>query len=568
MQAVERALLENKRRILVAMATGSGKTRMTVALLARLLQAGFIRRALFLVDRDALAEQAVNDGFSPFNITPDLKFRDVYAVERAIGGELPPSNVKVVVAALQTMCPLIERAKFPIDEFDCVISDECHRSIYGDWMSVVRHFDAIQIGLTATPATHTVAYFGEPVYSYGYHEAVSQKWLVPYQDVRILTGVTMQGLTYQGEDFLPTELERDITVPDRNRKIVQEYQKYATPEQFGIVFSINSYHANQLCDLFNQAYPEFDGKFAKVIMYDTDYAREAVRRFALRPGDFPRVAVTVDMLSTGVDKPLVENLVFVRPTRSRILFEQMCGRGTRLCHDIGKTHFTRFDCVGVIEYHQHHSDFGVYRPQKESHDPPQPPPPPKPIVVADDVLDEVVVSQLVFSLADGTTINREDYLAAFAKWVKANKGKIAQVRYLLEGKALTVEDEQKLLAKLATTSYQFTEAKLQSAFRRSDVDLNGFLLSVLRGGEPQTREQRRSAAFDEWLNTRKLNHDQREFAQLMRDHLTVHSTFTLPDLQEPPFNLRGGYHRAAQLFGEARLPALIQEVTGEVAKAN
>jgi type I restriction enzyme R subunit len=413
---VER-LLASKRKGLVAMATGTGKTFTASAMMYHLLKAGYFKRILFLVDRRSLADQTVT-ALSTFEPEKGNKFDTIYDVfcdkiPTPEEGEKIDYNAQVLqisqlknrkkantfvyVSTIQRLfsmlkgrdtgvdvnsedewadgddSPIEYNENFPIDSFDLIISDECHRSIYNKWKYVLDYFDSHQIGLTATPAAHTAAFFdvqdGKEMYSYGYRQAVDDGYLVDFDAVRIRTDIDLEdeitlakgeGITIedyatkkQNDEFLDddvqintTGLERKITVEDRNRKIVQEVCKYIENDQKTLVFAVNERHANSLVKLFRAELGEGDEVVQK-ITYSVDKPNELIRKF--RNLKAPRVVVTVDMLSTGVDIPAIENLLIARPVRSRILYEQMIGRGTRLCKELNKTHFTVFDCLGVVD---------------------------------------------------------------------------------------------------------------------------------------------------------------------------------------------------------------------------
>jgi type I restriction enzyme R subunit len=442
-ESIERALLGRRRRMLVAMATGTGKTIVAVSLVYRLLKSGLAKRILFLVDRRALAAQAVGK-FSTFEPEPGLKFDRVYEVysqkfrredldeevkfeptkipdEYLINPQ--PHHVFVYVCTIQRMRINLfgregmfggERGDIeeeedaeplpyiPIHAFDCVIADECHRGYTSaeesKWREVLDHFDAIKIGLTATPAAHTKAYFTDIVYRYDYERAVREGYLVDYDVMKIHSDITMNGLFLRaGEEvglkdtvtgrmifdvledereFDTTDLEAKVTAPDRNRKIVKEFARYALEQEkeFGrfpktLVFAINDLkhisHSDQLVDMLRDEFGRGDAFVQKITGSPTvDRPLQRIREFRNRPE--PSIVVTVDMLTTGVDVPKIENLVFLRPVKSRILFEQMVGRGTRRCEEIHKTHFSVFDCFDgtLLEYFKNASDFLVEPPEK------------------------------------------------------------------------------------------------------------------------------------------------------------------------------------------------------------
>jgi type I restriction enzyme R subunit len=441
--AVEKAIRDRKRQMMVVMATGTGKTRTTIQQAYRLMKSGAAKRILFLVDRKALAAQTVR-AFASFECEPGLKFDKAYEVfsQRFSQGDMEedggakfdpkvlpnryltdpqPGDAFVYVSTIQRMAINLfgrqamlegmgeveddaEQLNIPIHAFDLIIADECHRGYSRKeesvWRDTLDHFDAIKVGLTATPAAHTVAYFGEPVYRYTYKEAVDEGYLVDYDVVKVRSDVRIEGVTLrEGErvevvdthegttkniDYLEDEvvydataIEAKITAPDSNRKIVEELKKHAEAHEaeFGrfpktLIFAANDLphtsHANQLVSLCREAFGRGDGFVSKITgAKDVDRPLQRIKEFRNRPE--PKIVVTVDLLTTGVDVPSIEFLVFLRPVKSRILFEQMLGRGTRLCNEFegpDKSHFVVFDCFDgtLIESFRNASGMAVEAP--------------------------------------------------------------------------------------------------------------------------------------------------------------------------------------------------------------
>jgi type I restriction enzyme R subunit len=433
--AVEKNISEGKRKLLLAMATGTGKTFTTVNQIYRLLKSKKAKRILFLVDRKALAAQAAT-AFAAFETPSGLKLNQEYELysqkfkkedldenEKFDVNVLPneyltkPDAAKtfVYVATIQRMAINLlgkdavmgsdgndtddesdaDKLDIPIHAFDVIIADECHRGYTSKesnvWRTVLEYFDAIKIGLTATPAMHTVSYFGEPVYRYTVKEAELEGWLVGYDAVKIKSGVLINGVflkegeqvgkldTLSGQlkieglederQFDASQVERKITVPDTNRKIVQELAKYclAFEEETGrfpktLIFASNDInnisHSDNLVTFCKETFNRGDDFVVKITgNANVDRPLEKIRKFRNRPE--PKLVVSVDMLSTGVDIPALEFIVFLRPVKSRILWEQMLGRGTRLCPDINKEKFTVFDCFDgtLINYFKDASNF-------------------------------------------------------------------------------------------------------------------------------------------------------------------------------------------------------------------
>ena len=425
---IEKAIIDRKRNMLVAMATGTGKTFTMVNLIYRLMKSGFAKRILFLVDRRALAAQAVT-ALGSFEAEPGLKFDKCYEVysqrfrredleeEAKFNPTILPTKYLidpksrdsfVYVCTIQRMRINLfgkedvfgaasgdqddesdaEELDIPIHAFDVIIADECHRGYTAreesKWREVLKYFDGIRIGLTATPAAHTTTFFKEIVYRYDYERAVKEGFLVDYDAIAIKSDITINGVflrkgeevgfkdTRTGQltfDILedkrqlePLVNESKWTAPDRNKRIVKEIKKYllAQEEQLGhfpktLIFAHNDLphtsHCDQLVDILRDEFNRGDAFVQKITGSPTvDRPLQRIREFRNRQD--PGIVATVDMLSTGVDIPKLENIVFLRPVKSRILFEQMVGRGTRLSPEIYKTHFTVFDCFGgtLLEY--------------------------------------------------------------------------------------------------------------------------------------------------------------------------------------------------------------------------
>ena len=415
--AIEEAVEKRKRQMLVAMATGTGKTFTLVNQAYRLMKSGVGRRILFMVDRRALAAQAVRT-FASFEPEPNQKFDKIYEVysqsfQRGDFGEeerfdpkvLPssyltkpePKHAFVYVCTIQRMAINLfgrqavwsgdedaidddaDRIEIPIHAFDVIIADECHRGYTTEemslWRNTLDHFDAIKIGLTATPAAHTKAYFHDVVYRYEYSRAVREGYLVDYDVVSVKSDVRMRGIFLKEADhielvdpetgaetldqledqrsFESEEVERTVTSPDSNRRILKEVNRYALEHEqaYGrtpkiLIFADNDLphtsHADQLVELAVEMFGRGQS-FVRKITGKVDRPLQVIREFRNRPN--PGVVVTVDLLSTGVDIPDLEFIVFLRQVKSRILFEQMLGRGTRKGEKFpDKSHFTVFDC--------------------------------------------------------------------------------------------------------------------------------------------------------------------------------------------------------------------------------
>ena len=418
-EALSGEISRGRRKLLVEMATGTGKTRTAVALVKRLFEAGMVTRVLFLVDRIALAGQA-EDAFTDH--LPDYPchvLRPGRGFDRA---------KRITIATLQTM--IAEYRDLSPGYFDLVITDECHRSIYGKWSGVLRHFDGVQLGLTATPCTagadamadaedglfvrDTLRFFEleEPTFRYTLRQAIDAGHLVPYRIYKAMTVKTaaedgfavrrdeldwsamtpatkaeFEELFAESDSITvdPRTLERKFTIPERNRAIVREYRDCFEKGFMGkdgirrvptlgktIVFAVTKRHAETLAQMFDEHFadlkPHPTTRFADFVVSDlgdgpVPDSSAIIRRF--KDEKFPQILVSVNMLDTGFDCPEVVNLVMARFTHSTILYRQMRGRGTRKADHIGKTGFTIFDFVGVTNFHgddEEQIDGGIVKP--------------------------------------------------------------------------------------------------------------------------------------------------------------------------------------------------------------
>ncbi|NOY94137.1 MAG: type I restriction-modification system endonuclease [Deltaproteobacteria bacterium] len=392
-RAVERAIEKGQRELLLAMATGTGKTRTCIGLVYRLLKAGRFRRVLFVVDRSALGEQA-EGAFKEVKVDQLKTFAEVFDLQGLESDGLETAT-RLHIATIQAMLrrTLFSDSPPPVDTYDCIVVDESHRGFTLDaemsdmemgfrsqrdyiskYRAVIEHFDAVKIGLTATPALHTREIFGDPVFSYSYPEAVVDGYLVDHEPpVRIVTALAQDGITWKaGEEvatyspktqsaqlwLLPDEVQievegfnRKVVTENFNRVVARELVKHIDPEglEKTLVFCANDRHADLFVRVLREAYVErlgdIDEAAIQKITGAADRPRELIRRY--KNERKPTIAVTVDLLTTGIDVPSIANLVFLRRVGSRILYEQMLGRATRLCPEIGKEVFRIFDAVDL-----------------------------------------------------------------------------------------------------------------------------------------------------------------------------------------------------------------------------
>ncbi|WP_217994887.1 DEAD/DEAH box helicase family protein [Methylogaea oryzae] len=375
--------VDNQRKALVVMATGAGKTRTVIALADLLMRCNWVKRVLFLADRVALVNQAVNafkkhlPDSSPVNLVTEKD-----------------TEGRVFVSTYPTMMGLIDDAsdgqrRFGVGHFDLIVIDEAHRSVYQKYRAIFEYFDCLLVGLTATPKDeidrNTYGLFdletGVPTDAYGLDEAVADKHLVPPKAVSVPLKFQREGIKYddlseeEKEQWDALEWSEDGTTPDAVEAaalnkwlfntdtvdkvlahLMTQGQKVAGGDRLGktIIFAKNNEHADFIADRFNANYPHYKGEFARVVTYKTTYAQSLIDAFSHKDKP-PHIAISVDMLDTGIDVPEVVNLVFFKVVRSKTKFWQMLGRGTRLCPDLfapdeDKQFFYLFDYCQNLEF--------------------------------------------------------------------------------------------------------------------------------------------------------------------------------------------------------------------------
>lgn len=352
-------------RVLLLMATGTGKTFTIFQLVWKLLNGKALKRehVLFLTDRNSLKDQAYR-AFSAYSASERVQIdKDTVAQGQHLVG-------KIFFANYQNLNEELDGKKvyehYDPDFFDLVVVDECHRSGFGDWFGVLEHFgDALQLGLTATPREleegeraltdeekrrDTQNYFGDPVFTYSLKQAIEDGFLVPYLLEERITNVDEDGfIGPDGKHYTTANFERDIRMPDRTRAIAEDLWevlgKYELRNEKSIIFCVDDTHAALMAQQLRRL--SGDNDYAARITRAERNSHQLERNFAVIGASNPRVAVTVDLLTTGFDAPDVKNIVFMRPLRSAILYKQMKGRGTRLCENIDKRYFTIFDYSGA-----------------------------------------------------------------------------------------------------------------------------------------------------------------------------------------------------------------------------
>lgn len=538
-----------RRKMLISMATGCGKTRLAAAFIKRMFQANMVSRVLFLVDRITLAKQA-EDAFAEH--LPDYPAYVLRAGRRFQDEKL------ITISTLQSF--ISEYGNLPSSYFQLIVIDECHRSIYGKWSKTLKHFDGVKLGLTATPCVikdadnlpdpedgqfirDTLRFFevDKPTFSYPLKQAIQEGYLVPYQIYRALTvktaaeggfEVTRAELDWSGMDKDTREefealfgtrdsivieasaLERTFTIPARNRAIVKEFRQVLDSGFVGkdgvkraplwgktIVFAVTKKHAETLAQMLDQEFadhkPAPNVRYADFVVSgmgedDSVDGQTKITRFKKEP--FPQILVSVNMLDTGFDYSEVVSLVMARFTKSAILYQQMRGRGTRKSNLIKKPAFTLFDFVGVTDFHGDEEDGGeggfVARPT-----PAEPPKKPRKLLLL-DINDHI----------DPTT----------REWI-------------------TTDDS--------------------GNFVRTDAQ--------------ETAATALSIRFEAWLVDQSFNADQMRWLRMMENQMRADvgqiEEWDASRFVVPPFSLQGGIQHARQLFGgQSGLDAMLASLNAAV----
>lgn len=399
-KSIEEVIKDGKKRILLAMATGTGKTRTAIALMYRLLKHKRARRILYLVDRNSLGQQtadAIKD-----NKIGNLSIASIYGVKE-LKDKLPDASTKIQIATVQGMIKRLfynddKEEKPSVGQYDFIIVDEAHRGYAEDkelsekeyhfydqndyvsqYRRVVDYFDATAIGMTATPALQTTDIFGKPVYSYSYQQAVLDNYLVDHDAPTIIkTKLSQEGIHFKkGAEIdlfdQSSESIKSEKLPDNMNFEVKDFNKRVITESFNrvvcdylaqnclnpndpelgktLIFAATDSHADMVVRLLKESFKNagnpVDDDAIEKITGSIRHPNNEIKLF--RNEKNPNIAVTVDLLTTGVDVPEITNLVFLRRVQSRILYEQMLGRATRLCPEIHKSVFNIYDAVGIYD---------------------------------------------------------------------------------------------------------------------------------------------------------------------------------------------------------------------------
>ncbi|MXV83529.1 DEAD/DEAH box helicase [Candidatus Poribacteria bacterium] len=631
---LEASLKEARPRALIQMATGSGKTYAAVSAVYRLIKFAKVKRVLFLVDRRNLGRQALRE-FQAYTPPDDnSKFTDLYNVQHLDSNTID-SVSQVCITTLQRLYSMLKgdpdyeteaeeisdfenregqtpeviyNPAIPIDTFDVIIVDECHRSIYGRWRQVLEYFDAFIIGLTATPYRQTLGFFDHNLVSeYRHEQAVEDNVNVGYYVYRIQTEITQSGSTLEAGNYVArrdrqsrrlnwdaldadveyaeTQLDRDVVAIDQIRTVIQTFKEKLSTELFpsrGIVpktliFAKDDSHAEDIVHIVRDVFAETD-EFCQKITYQSDRPEELIAQF--RNDSMFRIAVSVDMISTGTDIKPLECLIFMRTVRSSGYFEQMKGRGVRTINSndlqsvtgdaTAKTHFVIVDAVGVCDSVKTDS-------QSLSGDPPSGEPSEPTGTDRDQLIDEISEDRVIdagFDNLNSTQVTA--VIHAFKQFIDQNVDELSALQILCNRSEayglLEVDYLIVLEASLRQYSNGLSCEALWFAYQqrspnrvRGNVERRTDLISLVRFAmgntiflEPFRVTVNRN--FEEWLEGGYFTSEQLHWLTLIRDHITTSLDIRMDDFEFTPFAELGNGAKVYQLFGDD-LGGILKDLT-------
>ena len=623
---LEKSLAESRPRALIQMATGSGKTYVAVSSIYRLIKFANFKRVLFLVDRNNLGRQALRE-FQNYT-TPDdgRKFTNLYNVQHLASNHIDEIS-SVCITTIQRLYSMLKgepnyesddeessdfeqetedsppqevvyNPNIPIDTFDLIIVDECHRSIYGKWRHTLEYFDAFILGLTATPYSQTLNFFNQNlVYEYRHEQAIDDDVNVGYYVYRIKTEITESGSTVaegsyvarrdrdtrrlaweeleDDETYAGNQLDREVVAEDQIRTIIQTFKDVLFTELFPsrtnvpktLIFAKDDSHAEDIVQFVREVFAKGDD-FCQKITYRSDRPEDLIRQF--RTQFNPRIAVSVDMISTGTDIKPLECLLFMRSVRSSGYFEQMKGRGVRTIstddlHAVTsdatkKTHFIIVDAVGVCESIKTDSQSRIGEPS--TNEPPRPPER-DPNQLIDDVSEDRVIET---GFEPESIIQVTTVIQDFKEFIHEHIDELPALQFLCERPGsqgrLTEDNLKELEEALQEHSSSLSRESLWMAYkRRSPQNVHGTtkrqtdLISLVRFAMEYNRILEPFSVivarnFDVWLEGKDFTQEQENWLKWIQEYIATSLDFRINDFEYTPFAQRGGVARAIQLFGD------------------
>ena len=596
----------------------------------RLIKFAQAKRVLFLVDRNNLGRQTLRE-FQAYT-TPDdgRKFTELYNVQH-LSSNIIDQTSSVCITTIQRLYSMLKgepvyesdddeegstfeqetedttpqkvvyNPNIPIDTFDLIIVDECHRSIYGKWRHVLEYFDAFIIGLTATPYPQTRNFFNQNlVYEYRHEQAIEDSVNVGYYVYKIETEITQSGSHIEAGHYIArrdretrhlqwdeldddveyteNQLDRDVVAEDQIRTVIQTFKDVLFTELFPsrggktvpktLIFAKDDSHAEDIVQTVREVFGRGDD-FCQKITYRSDKPEDLIRRFRTQLN--PRIAVSVDMISTGTDIKPLECLVFMRAVRSSGYFEQMIGRGVRTIspNDLqsvtgdatAKTHFIIVDAVGVYESVK--TDSQALPGDPSTSPEPNGAPPRDPNQIIDDISEDSVIET---GFGDQSLTQATTVIHTFKQFINQNVNELSALRILCkhpeEQGTLTEEKLEALEVSLKEPPDPLTCESLWFAYQRrspnsvrGNVEQRTDLISLVRYaiGENAFLEPFRvtvNRRFVEWLEGKNFNAEQHKWLEMIRNHIATSLDIQMSDFEYTPFAEHGNGAKVYELFGD------------------
>ena len=621
---LEESLKEARPRALIQMATGSGKTYAAVSAVYRLIRSAGIKRVLFLVDRRNLGRQALREFQAYLPPDDNSRFTELYNVQHLTSNTIDRGS-QVCITTLQRLYSMLkgdpdyetEKEEFsdfengeeqtpeviynpaiPIDTFDVIIVDECHRSIYGRWRQVLEYFDAFIVGLTATPYNQTLGFFDRNLVSeYRHEQAVEDNVNVGYYVYRIQTEITQSGSTLEAGSYVArrerqsrrlnwdeldadveyteTQLDRDVVAIDQIRTVIQIFKENLFTELFPhrrvvpktLIFAKDDSHAEDIVHIVREVFARGD-EFCQKITYQSDRPEELIARFRNDP--VFRIAVSVDMISTGTDIKPLECLIFMRAVRSSGYFEQMKGRGVRTINTddlravtgdaTAKTHFIIVDAVGVCDSLKTDS-------QPLPGDPPSGEPSESTETDRDQLIDEISEDRIIDAEFDNLNSTQSiTVIHTFKQFIDQNVDELPALQILCNHPEAEGSLNEDSLIALEASLQQYSNGlsceALWFAYQQrfpnrvqGNVERRTDLISLIRFAigesiflEPFSVTVNRN--FEEWLTGEDFTSEQHEWLEMIRNHIATSLDIRMEDFEYTPFAELGNGAKVYQLFGD------------------